>query len=289
MKTRPLHKDFGVEVQDVSLLDAICDESIFNKIQDLFETYSLVLLRNQEVSDDLQATFARGFGSLEKTKVGSGGEGSFYARMSNVDSQGNVVSADHRALLIAKANQLWHTDSSFKALPALASVLSARVIPSNGGETEFVSTRVAWDRLDRDAQETLLDKVAIHSYATSRNQIDPTMMSQAEHDALPPVRRPLTWINPTNNKRSLYIASHAGAIEGMSDKEGATLLQELMDWSTQEPYVYRHQWQQGDVLLWDNRATMHRGRPWQSQEPRSIVRITISAASKDGVESMLLS
>src|SRR5690606_20107940 len=208
----PLHNDFGAEVRGVDLLGAICDAELFSQLQRGFEEYSVLLLRGQTVSDDLQATFARGFGALERTKVGSSGSGTFYSRMNNIGPDGSVVPPTDRALLIAKANQLWHTDSSFKALPAVASVLSARVIPSRGGETEFVSTRAAWERLDDATQQDLLNKIAIHSYATSRNQIDPSMMTEAEHAALPPVRRPLTWLNPKNGRRSLYLASHAGAI-----------------------------------------------------------------------------
>src|SRR5699024_937773 len=112
--------------------------------------------------------------------------------------------------------------------------------------------------------------------------------SASEHAALPPVRKPLTWLNPANGLRSLYIASHVGAIEGMDDVAGKALLDRLMEHATQPDYRYTHQWREGDVLMWDNRATMHRGRPWAGGEPRSIVRITISAADTDGVGQAML-
>lgn len=288
MELIPLHPEFGAEVRGLDLLDAICSADKFSRLQEAFEEYSLLLLRRQTITDDLQATFARGFGALERTKVGSSGHGTFYSRMNNIGPDGKVVPPTDRAILIAKANQLWHTDSSFKALPAVASVLSARTIPSKGGETEFVSTRAAWKRLDQAARDRLIDKVAIHSYATSRNQIDPSMMSKEEHDALPAVRRPLTWLNPKNGQRALYLASHAGAIEGMDDDAGKELLASLMEAATLPQHRYTHTWQEGDVLIWDNRATMHRGRPWQGGEARSIVRITISASPADGVEQALL-
>lgn len=288
MELIPLHPEFGAEVRGLDLLDAICSADKFSRLQEAFEEYSLLLLRRQTITDDLQATFARGFGALERTKVGSSGHGTFYSRMNNIGPDGKVVPPTDRAILIAKANQLWHTDSSFKALPAVASVLSARTIPSKGGETEFVSTRAAWKRLDQAARDRLIDKVAIHSYATSRNQIDPSMMSKEEHDALPAVRRPLTWLNPKNGQRALYLASHAGAIEGMDDDAGKELLASLMEAATLPQHRYTHTWQEGDVLIWDNRATMHRGRPWQGGEARSIVRITISASAADGVEQALL-
>src|SRR5690625_3832104 len=132
MELIPLHKDFGAEVRGMDLMDAICDASVHAQVRSAFDKYSLLLWRGQHVNDDIQATFARAFGALERTKVGSGGFGTFYSRMNNIGPDGKPTPPNDRALLIAKANQLWHTDSSFKVLPALASVLSARVIPSNG-------------------------------------------------------------------------------------------------------------------------------------------------------------
>ena len=288
MELVPLHADFGAEIKGLDLIDAVCDAQAFARVRAAFDEYSLLLWRRQDVTDDIQATFSRAFGALERTKVGSSGHGTFYSRMNNMGPDGNVVPPNDRALLIAKANQLWHTDSSFKALPAVASVLSARVIPSNGGDTEFVSTRAAWSRLDQATRDSLIDKVVIHSYATSRDQIDSAMMSAAERAALPPVRKPMTWLNPVNERRALYLASHAGAIEGMEQSAAQELLARLMEQATRPEYRYSHSWQQGDVLMWDNRATMHRGRPWRGSEARSIVRITISASEQDGLAQAML-
>lgn len=288
MELLRLHDDFGAEIKGLDLMDAICDAEAFAQVRAAFDEFSVLLWRKQNVTDDIQATFSRAFGALEQTKVGSGGHGTFYARMGNIGPDGKPVPANDRALLIAKANQLWHTDSSFKALPALASVLSARVIPPNGGETEFVSTRAAWNRLDQTTRNNLIDKVVIHSYATSRDQVDPNMMSKEERIALPPVRKPMTWLNPANNSRSLYLASHAASIEDIELHEAQQLLDWLMDQATRPEYRYTHEWQEGDVLMWDNRATMHRGRPWSGSEARAIVRITISASESDGVEQAML-
>ena len=283
MQIVPLHKDFGAEIQGLGLLDAVSDAAAFAEIRAAFEAHSVLVWRNQPVTDDLQATFSRAFGPLELTKVGSAGHGSFYSRLNNMDAEGKVVPAGDKAILVARANQLWHTDSSFKAIPALASVLSARVIPEQGGETEFTSTRAAWDRLDARQQDGLRDAIAIHSYAASRDRIDPNMMSAAERAALPPVRRRLTWRNPVNGRLALYIASHAGAIEGMGDQDGTELLTQLIAQAGREEFTYVHRWRPGDVVMWDNRATMHRGRPWAGGQPRSIVRTTISATEADGL------
>lgn len=287
MEVIPLHADFGAEIKGANLLDIICSERLQREVRAAFDEHSVLLWRGQEVSDDIQATFARGFGALERTKVGSSGAGTFYSRLNNIAPDGSVAPPTDRSMLIAKANQLWHTDSSFKQQPALASVLSARVIPTDGGGTEFVSTRVAWEKLPESRKAALLELDAIHSYATSRDQIDPGMMSAQERALLPAVQWRLTWRNPVNGRRSLYIASHVGGIAGLPDAEARALVQELMDHATQVERRYVHSWQPGDVIIWDNRATMHRGRPWKGGEPRSIVRVTISASETDGLESIL--
>ncbi len=228
----------------------------------------------------------RAFGPLETVKVGSVGHGTFYSRLNNLDENGKVVAPTHRQALRARANQLWHTDSSFKATPALASVLSARTIPSEGGETEFTSTRLAWERLAAPRQARLRDRIVTHSYANSRDQIHPELMTREERAVLPPVRWRMTWRNPANGRTALYVASHAYAIDGMGDNEAKALLAELIAEATRPQFTYLHRWRAGDVVMWDNRATMHRGRPWPSAEARVMVRTTIAATAADGLEEM---
>jgi alpha-ketoglutarate-dependent 2,4-dichlorophenoxyacetate dioxygenase len=286
MQIIPLHDDFGAEIRGVDLLDAVCSDAIHREVRAAFEAHSVLVWRDQDIADDIQATFARGFGALEKTKVGSGGFGTIYSRMNNIGADGAVVAPTDRAMLVARANQMWHTDSSFKALPALASVLSARVIPSDGGGTEFVSMRAAWAALPDARKAELADLEVLHSYATSRDKIDPGMMSAAERAALPPMRWRLTWRNPVNGLQALYLASHAGGIAGMADGPARQLIDELMAHATRPERRYVHAWLPGDVVMWDNRATMHRGQPWKGGQPRSIVRVTISADESDGLASV---
>jgi alpha-ketoglutarate-dependent 2,4-dichlorophenoxyacetate dioxygenase len=283
MELVPLHRDFGVEIGGVGLLDVASSDASYGAVRAAFEEHSLLLFRDQEVADDVQAAFSRAFGPLERVKIGSEGASTFYSRLNNLSSDGSVVPETHRQALTARANQLWHTDSSFKQTPALASVLSARVVPQHGGETEFASTRAAWTRLSPSLQSRLRDGVVTHSYAHSRDQIDPSLMTEPERAALPPARWRMTWRNPVNGRVSLYIASHAYAIDGLSDAEARTLLDELIAGSTRPDFTYQHHWRPGDVLMWDNRATMHRGRPWLRNEPRSMVRTTISAIGADGL------
>ncbi len=284
MRAIPLHDDFGAEIRDVSLVDVGNSAAAYAEVRAAFERYSVLLFRDQQVDDAIQAVYSRAFGPLELTKVGSLGEGGFFVRLTNIGPEGTLVGPTHREALVARANQLWHTDSSFKKLPALASVLSARTIPTEGGETEFASTRAAWQRLPEARRARLADLVVSHSYAASRDQIDPTLMTPAERASLPVVRWRLTWPNPANGLRSLYVASHAFAIEGMAQAEARALLDELIALATAPGRTWLHRWRAGDVLMWDNRATMHRGRPWPDDQPRYMVRTTISATEADGLE-----
>jgi len=283
MELIPLADGFGVEVKGVSLLDVATDAEAYKAVRDAFETHSLLVFRDQQIADDVQVAYSRAFGPLELTKVASLGANSFYSRLTNVGERGEIVPPDHRQVLVAKANALWHTDSSFKKTPALASVLTARVLPDEGGETEYTSTRLAWERLPADMQEKLKDAVATHSYANSRDQIHPDLANAEERKALPPVRWKLNWRNPINDRRALYVASHAYAIDGMDDRDARQLLSQLLDEATRPEFVYSHKWRQGDAVMWDNRAMLHRGRPWDYTRERSMVRTTISATAADGL------
>jgi alpha-ketoglutarate-dependent 2,4-dichlorophenoxyacetate dioxygenase len=282
----PLGKGFGAELRGVTLADVAADAAAYKAVRAAFEEHSVLLFRGQDVSDETQLAYSRRFGPLEVTKVGSEGTGTNLVILKTLDDNGNTVPEDHRLALRNKANQLWHTDSPFKRLPALASVLSSRIIPGRGGETEFVSTRLAFERLDPALRTRLENSFAWHDYAYSRGKIAPGLASPEERAALPPQCWRLVWKNPVNGRGALYIASHAYAIEGMEDGAGKKLLGELMDAATAPGVSYVHTWQKGDVIMWDNRATMHRGRPWPANEPRYMVRTTISASAADGLESM---
>jgi len=286
MDVIPLAEGFGAELRGVGLIDVASSDAAYRAVREALDAHSVLLFRGQAVSDDIQAAFSRAFGPLEIVKVGSVGHGTFYSRLNNLDEQGRLTPETHRQVLRARANQLWHTDSSFKRTPALASVLSARTLPSDGGETEFTSTRLAWERLAKERQAALQDAVVTHSYANSRDQIHPELMTPAERAALPPVHWRMTWRNPENGRRALYVASHAYAIAGMGDNEAKALLAELIAEATRREVTYLHRWRQGDVVMWDNRATMHRGRPWPLSEPRVMVRTTIQARAVDGLEEM---
>jgi alpha-ketoglutarate-dependent 2,4-dichlorophenoxyacetate dioxygenase len=286
MELVPLGPGFGVEVRGVSMLDVATDAEAYKAVRAAFEEHSLLVFRDQKIADDVQVAYSRAFGPLELTKAASLGQNTFYSKLTNRGPEGKIVPPDDRQILVAKANALWHTDSSFKKTPALASVLTARVLPGEGGDTEFTSTRRAWERLPPDLQARLKDAVATHSYANSRDQIHPDLATEVERRQLPPVRWRLNWRNPSNDRRALYVASHAYAIDGMDDRDARQLLAQLLDEATRLEFVYSHKWREGDAVMWDNRAMLHRGRPWNYMQERSMVRTTISATDADGLNEV---
>ena len=286
MEVIPLGPGFAAELRGITLADVASDDAAYAAARAAFEEHSVLVLRNQEVTDEIQLAFSRRFGPPEVTKVGSEGTGSHFVILSTIGPDGKVVPADHRMQMRAKANQLWHTDSSFKRAPALTSILSARIIPEHGGETEYVSTRLAFERLDPDLRERLENSFAWHDYAHSRGQIAAGLASAEERAALPPQCWRMVWRNPVNGRGALYLASHAYAVEGMEPAAGKKLIDDLTATVTAPGASYLHQWREGDVVMWDNRATMHRGRPWPSHEARLMIRTTISATEADGVGIM---
>jgi alpha-ketoglutarate-dependent 2,4-dichlorophenoxyacetate dioxygenase len=286
MEIVPLGPGFAAELRGVTLAEIAANDAAYKEARAAFEEHSVLVFRGQDVTDEAQIAFSRRFGPLEVTPTASPGAGTHLVILSTMDKDGKVVPADHRIALRNKANQLWHTDSTFKSVPALASVLSARIIPAHGGETEYVSTRLAWDRIDPALRRQLANSFAWHDYSHSRAKIAPDIVSADERAALPPHCWRMMWRNPVNGRSSLYIASHAYAIEGMEQAAAQKLLAALIDAATAPGSSYVHTWREGDVVMWDNRATLHRGRPWPAHEARLMVRTTISATAADGVESM---
>lgn len=281
MLTTPLHPRFGIEIHDVDLR-AVSADSGYDEIRDAFERHSLLLFRDQKLDDEAHLAFGRLFGPIEvRSKTP---EPATVSPLTNRDTEGGLVPEDAQHLKHLIANQLWHTDSTFLPVPALANILAARVVSSTGGETEFVSTRAAWADMPEALKARARDAVLRHRYAHSRAKIDPelarsdiiTMWSDTAWRAI--------WPNPVTGEEALYIASHAFAVDGLPEEEGQALIDELIAFATQEPYVYSHAWQPGDVLMWDERATLHRGRPWPYGEERSLASICISAGERDGLE-----
>ncbi|MGH8661355.1 MAG: TauD/TfdA dioxygenase family protein [Burkholderiales bacterium] len=286
MELKMVGPGFAAEVRGVGLADVAERDEAYAYVRAAFEAHSVLVFRGQPITDELQIAYSRRFGPLEIAKAASRGEGTPFSILTNIEPDGSLVPPDHKEALRARANQLWHTDSCFKDPPALASVLSARAISPVGGETEFASMRLAWERLPETLSARLADAYAWHDYAHSRGKIAPHLASGREKSTLPPVRWRIRWRNPVNGRDSLYLASHTCAIDGMAKEEALELIEKLIEHTTARGYTYFHRWQPGDVIMWDNRCVLHRGRPWPDDKPRHVVRTTISATDADGLAGM---
>ena len=286
MEIKLIGPGFAAEVRGAGLAEVAESDAAYAAVRAAFESHSVLLFRDQPVTDALQVAFSQRFGPLEIAKAASRGEGTPFSILTNIEPDGSLVPPDHKEALRARANQLWHTDSCFKDPPALASVLSARVVAASGGETEFASQRLGWARLPEAMRARLKDAYARHDYAHSRGKIAPHLASERERGTLPPVSWRVRWRNPANGRDSLYVASHTCAIEGMPEAEAQALIEELIAHTTASGHTYLHRWRPGDVIMWDNRCVLHRGRPWPADQPRHVVRTTITATDADGLAEM---
>jgi alpha-ketoglutarate-dependent 2,4-dichlorophenoxyacetate dioxygenase len=278
LNVRRLHPHFAADITGVRLRDM--DDPTFGQIRAAFEEHSVLVFHDQHLTDDEQIAFTERFGTLEET-VRSIAQNKRVAPqiadLSNVDAEGNTMSADDRRMLYHKGNQLWHSDSSFKRVPAMASLLSAREVPPEGGETEYASLRAAWNALPLAMQARLEGLVAVHSFAYSRALIAPGLLLPEQEAELPPVKQQVVRVNPTNGRKAVYLGSHAASIVGMPIEEGRKLLRELLEHATQPQFVFPYRWREGDCVMWDNRAVLHRGRPWDTARYRRVMHRTTVA------------
>ena len=278
IQVSPLHPTLGAEVRGVDLTRALTSE-VFAEIEAAFNSYGILVLPGQPVSDEQQLAFSRLFGPLEVNPNYAGAKMRLrpdVADISNLDAEGRVLARDDRRNLFNLGNQLWHTDSSFKQIPAKCSLLSARELPSSGGETEFADLRAAWDALPQSRKRAFDGLIVEHSIFRSRSQIGFADFNDEIFKQLPPVPQVLVRHHPASGRTSFYLASHASHIIGWPVKEGRALIEELIAFSTQLQFVYQHRWTVGDLVIWDNRCTMHRGRPYDDTQRRVLHRTTVS-------------
>jgi len=285
MRLAPLHDRFGVEVLDVDVRRVRAGK-LFAQIRTAFEEHSLLLFRNQDLDDAEHLRFGALFGPVEDRSMGANGPDPRMDNVTNRLADGTVATADSLHTLNLTGNQLWHTDSTFLPVPALANLLAARVLPSEGGETELVSTRVAWADMPAGLRARTDGAVLRHRLAHSRARISAELAARPEMNRWDDQLWRSLWRNPVNGTDSLYIASHASGIEGMAPDAGQALIDELIDFATRPAMVYSHVWQPGDLLVWDERATLHRGRPWPYAQERTLASICISARPCDGLASV---
>ena len=289
MDITPLHRLFVGEVADLDLRQ-MNDEAGLADLIAALDTYGVLVFHDQSLDDDAQMRFSAQFGPLETTRRAHRPGHKLrldihISDISNLDESGEILGDTDYRLMSSLANRLWHTDSSFKRIPARYSILSARTLPGEGGNTEFVDMRAAYDDLPEARKTEIADYVCEHSIMHSRATIGFTDFTDEEHAALPPVPQVLVRTHPGSKRKTLYLASHASRIRGLPVPQSRMLLFELMEHATQRKYVYTHHWKSGDVLIWDNRCTMHRGRWHDPAVVRDMHRTTVSDQQPTVVEN----
>jgi alpha-ketoglutarate-dependent 2,4-dichlorophenoxyacetate dioxygenase len=272
----PLHPCFAAEASGLALRD-VHDRATLDRLRAGMDQYAVLVLRNQPFTDEEQLAFAQRFDGVLHTNTGAaalyksrlGDEA--LADISNVDEQGGLLQPEDRRRMYALGNRLWHTDASFQDPPGRYSMLSARVVPPVSADTEFADMRAAYDALDDELKARIERLRAHHSIAHSRQTLG-FEFSQSEQDKLKGAVQPLVRTNPRTGRRSLYLASHASRIIDWPVPEGRLLLRDLIEHATQPQFVYRHAWRDGDLVIWDNLATMHRARPFDDTKYRRELR-----------------
>jgi alpha-ketoglutarate-dependent 2,4-dichlorophenoxyacetate dioxygenase len=288
----PVTPTFAAEIGDIDLSKPL-DPSEISEVKDAFTKYAVLIFPNQHLSEDQHLDFARYFGPLETTIALFRKDAKLrvrkeFADVSNLDPENQVWGKDSRQRMFQMGNRLWHTDSSFKRLPARASLLYAHTIPPVGGHTEFADERAAYDALPEATKKRIDSLVAEHSIFNSRARLGFSNFSDEERQGMPPVPQVLVRTIPESGRKSLYLASHAGRILGMPEPEGRALIDELVAHATQRQFVYTHRWRVNDLVIWDDRCTMHRGTDfddlrWKRDMQRATVSDVANSCEQAGV------
>lgn len=293
----PVNADFVAEIAGVDLSSPPSAE-LSRNLRDTLDQYAVLVIPNQPLNEAQQLKVAEVFGPLE-ISVGASVynakrprrlEHAQLSDISNLDESGKLLEAGDIRRLINLSNQLWHTDSSFKKTPAYASLLSAQEVTPVGGATEFADMRAAWDALDGATQESLQERVAVHDYFYSRSLtgFDLDGIPPEWREMQPPIPQVLVRSHAHSGRRSLYLASHIRSIRGMDEEAGRALVDRLMQHATQSRFIYRHRWRVGDLVIWDNRSTMHRGTTFDEKYRRAMRRATVQDVGPTVVEAASL-
>jgi alpha-ketoglutarate-dependent 2,4-dichlorophenoxyacetate dioxygenase len=279
---RQLHPVFVGEVAGIDCREPLGREEVAT-IEAGMDRYAVLVFRDQNITDEQQIAFTRHFGELEgyntpghvrrreDQRLGPG-----IADFSNLDKHGNIMSDEDRVWFFKLGDRLWHSDSSFRRIPAKYSLLSARVLPSWGANTEFADMRAAYGALDARTTDEVEELICEHSLIYSREAIGFTDLTPEEIAAFRPVRQRLVRSHPMTGRKSLFLASHAGAIVGWTLPEARMFLRDLTEHATQREFVYSHSWRPYDLVMWDNRSTMHRARRFDRNEVRDVRRTTLA-------------
>lgn len=278
LKLTPLHPLFVAEASGIDIAKPVSAADIA-EINAAMDQYAVLVFRNQPITQDEQIAFTRSFGPLDLgfKKVSNAHARLKYnelADISNVAEDGNIADRNHKRIVNNMANQLWHSDSSFQQPGARYSMLHSVINPPKGGETEFADMRAAYDAMPDDWRREIEGLEAEHFVVHSRFMLGDTNYSQALVEAMPPVRYPIVRTHAGSGRKHLFIGAHAHKVVDMTMAEGRMLLADLLEHATQPQFVYRHNWEVGDLVIWDNRCTLHRGRRYDMSQRRELRRST---------------
>ncbi len=281
---RPLTPEFAGEVSGADLTRPLSEAEVA-ALEAGMARFGVLVYHGQAVTDEQQKAFSLNFGALEQIEGGNVTQtkdqrlGAFMADVSNLDAKHQPLARDDRRRLFNLGNQLWHSDSSFRAVPAKYSILSGRVTVDQGGRTEFADMRAAYDALDAATKAEVEDLICEHSLMYSRGTLGFTELSERERAMFKPVRQRLVRIHPVTGRRSLYLSSHIGGIVGWPVPEARAFIRDLTEHATQPQFLYKHVWKQFDIVMWDNRCTMHRVTRFDDTKVRDMRRTTVAGDS----------
>jgi len=282
MKISPIQQhstNFGAKVTGIDITNVTSND--ITLLCEAMNHYAVLVIPDQRITDEQQFEFSEKFGSLEAATGDINQHGDRRLPMdvndiSNLDRHGHVRARDDRARLFGLGNMLWHSDSSFKTHAARYSLLSARIVPDTGGNTEFSDMRAAWSTLDQAMQKECLDLICMHSQIFSRGQLGFDDFTEQERAKWAPVEHPLVRKHPQTQSPSLFLSSHIGTIISWPIPEARMFIRDLTEHATQSQHVFTHQWKQWDLVIWDNQATMHRARRYDHTQPRDLHRTTVA-------------
>jgi alpha-ketoglutarate-dependent 2,4-dichlorophenoxyacetate dioxygenase len=287
---RQVHPVFIGEVSGVDLRQPLSKADVA-AIEAGMDRYAVLIFRDQNITDDQQMAFTQNFGEIENAKGGNITKDHEYrlkkgmVDVSNLDKDGKPLPRDDRRRMFNLGNRLWHSDSSFRAKPAKYSILSARTVATQGGNTEFADMRAAYDTLDDATRAQIEDMVCEHSLIYSRGSMGFSDLTEDEKAMMKPVRPRLVRTHPVTGRKSLYLSSHAGQIVGWLVPESRDFLRDLNEHATQRELVYTHRWRQYDLVMWDNRQTMHRVRRFDETQPRDMRRTTVAGEAMTAAQA----
>jgi alpha-ketoglutarate-dependent 2,4-dichlorophenoxyacetate dioxygenase len=280
LRTRQIGPCFAAEADGLDLTRPLSADQVA-AIHAAMDEHAVLVFHDQKLDDEAQLDFTGSLGEIEHA-IGTSLRApeeyrlpTTFADVSNLDRDNRVFDRDDRRRLFGIGNRLWHSDSSFKVVPAKYSLLHARSVPSRGGNTEFADMRAAYDALDAGTKAEIEELVCEHPQIFSRQQLGFTDFTEEERARMKPVRQRLVRVHPSTGRRSLYLSSHAGTIVGWPVPEARAFLRDLVEHATQRQFVYAHAWRVDDLVMWDNRRTMHRARPFPAHEPRDMRRTTL--------------